>query len=59
MRWRTLLGLGERRWQKSPGEEMQPAKIWDFLQLLIVPAMLAGLVIFFNDQQASRERCGG
>ena len=37
-----LARLTERRWTKKPDEEVQPSKtVWDFLQLLIVPAMLA------------------
>jgi len=58
MRWPDWLGVGERRWEKSPGViEVQPAKTaWDWLQLLIVPAMLAGLVVFFNASQASRDQ---
>ena len=57
MRWREWLGVGERRWKKAPDEEVQPAKtVWDFLQLLIVPAMLAAIAIAFNASQASRDR---
>jgi hypothetical protein len=57
MRWPAWLGVGERRWKKSPDEEVQPGKtLWDFLQLLIVPAMLAVIALLFNASQASRER---
>ena len=37
-RW---LGLTEQRWTKGPNEEVRPAKTaWDWLQLLIVPALM-------------------
>jgi uncharacterized protein YjbI with pentapeptide repeats len=48
--------VGERRWKKSPDEEVQPPKtVWDWLQLLIVPAMLAAIALAYNSAQASRE----
>jgi uncharacterized protein YjbI with pentapeptide repeats len=51
------LGLGERRWKKSPDEEVQPSKtVWDFLQLLIVPIMLVAIALAFNAAQSSREQ---
>jgi hypothetical protein len=57
MRWPAWLGVGERRWKKSPGEEVQPPKtLWDFLQLLIVPAILVVIALAFNASQASREQ---
>jgi uncharacterized protein YjbI with pentapeptide repeats len=57
MRWPAWLGVGERRWKKSPNEEVQPPKTaWDFLQLLIVPAILVVIALAFNAAQASRER---
>jgi hypothetical protein len=57
MRWPAWLGVGERRWKKSPNEEVQPAKTaWDFLQLLIVPAILVAIALAFNASQASRDR---
>ncbi len=57
MRWPGWLGLTERRWKKSPDEEVQPAKTaWDLLQLLIVPAVLAAIALLFNASQASRDR---
>jgi uncharacterized protein YjbI with pentapeptide repeats len=57
MRWPAWLGVGERRWEKSPNEEVQPPKtLWDFLQLLIVPAILVVIALAFNASQASRER---
>ena len=57
MRWPAWLGVGERRWKKSADEEVQPAKTaWDFLQLLIVPAILVVIALAFNASQASRDR---
>jgi uncharacterized protein YjbI with pentapeptide repeats len=57
MRWPGWLGVAERRWKKSPDEEVQPPKtVWDFLQLLIVPAILVVVALAFNASQASRER---
>jgi uncharacterized protein YjbI with pentapeptide repeats len=57
MRWPAWLGVGERRWKKSPDEEVQPPKTaWDFLQLLIVPAILVVIALAFNASQASRDR---
>lgn len=57
MRWPAWLGISERRWEKSPNEEVQPAKTaWDFLQLLIVPAILIVIALAFNAAQASRDR---
>jgi uncharacterized protein YjbI with pentapeptide repeats len=55
-RW-DWLGLRERRWTKRADEEIRPAKTaWDWLQLLVVPAMLAAIAVGFNASQASRER---
>jgi uncharacterized protein YjbI with pentapeptide repeats len=57
MRAPAWLGIGERRWKKRADEEVQPAKtLWDWLQLLVVPAMLAALALFFSASQASRDR---
>jgi uncharacterized protein YjbI with pentapeptide repeats len=57
MRLPAWLGVGERRWRKSPDEDVQPAKtLWDFLQLLIVPVLLVVIALSFNASQASRER---
>jgi uncharacterized protein YjbI with pentapeptide repeats len=50
------LGLRERRWKKEDDEEIQPAKTaWDWLQLLVVPGMLAAIAIGFNASQSARE----
>src|SRR5207248_9407838 len=52
MRWREWLGVGERRWKKAPGEEVQPAKtLWDWLQLLIVPAILIAVTFLWSASQ--------
>ena len=52
MRWREWLGVGERRWKKAPDEEVQPAKtLWDWLQLLIVPAILVGVTFTWSASQ--------
>ena len=52
MRWREWLGVGERRWKKAPDEEVQPAKtLWDWLQLLIVPAILVGVTFVWTASQ--------
>jgi uncharacterized protein YjbI with pentapeptide repeats len=52
VRWREWLGVGERRWKKAPDEEVQPAKtLWDWLQLLIVPAILIGVTFAWSATQ--------
>src|SRR5689334_1841651 len=52
MRLREWLGVGERRWKKAPDEEVQPGKtLWDWLQLLIVPAILIGLTFAWSAMQ--------
>jgi uncharacterized protein YjbI with pentapeptide repeats len=56
MRLPAWLGVGERRWQKSPDEEVQPSKTaWDVLQLLIVPVILVAIALAFNAALASRQ----
>jgi uncharacterized protein YjbI with pentapeptide repeats len=53
MSWRDWLGVGERRWKKAPDEEVQPSKtLWDWLQLLIVPAILIGVTFVWSETQA-------
>jgi hypothetical protein len=45
MRSPGWLGVGERRWKKSPDEDVQPSKtVWDLLQLLIVAELSPPLV---------------
>src|SRR6476469_2809256 len=52
MRWREWTGVGERRWKKAPDEEVQPGKtLWDWLQLLIVPAILIGVTFAWSATQ--------
>jgi uncharacterized protein YjbI with pentapeptide repeats len=52
MRVREWLGVGERRWKKAPDEEVQPAKtLWDWLQLLIVPAILVAVTFAWSATQ--------
>ena len=56
MRWRDWIGVGERRWRKAPDEEVQPAKtLWDWLQLLIVPAILIGITFVWSYTQTRNE----
>jgi uncharacterized protein YjbI with pentapeptide repeats len=44
--------VGERRWKKAPDEEVQPAKtLWDWLQLLVVPAILIGITFAWSATQ--------
>jgi hypothetical protein len=50
--WRAWTGVGERRWKKAPDEEVQPPKtLWDWLQLLIVPAILIGVTFAWSAMQ--------
>jgi uncharacterized protein YjbI with pentapeptide repeats len=50
------LGISEERWTKADGEEIRPPKtVWDFLQLLIVPAVLILLGFAFSAYQAARD----
>jgi uncharacterized protein YjbI with pentapeptide repeats len=53
MRWREWLGVGERRWPKNADEEvLRPAKtLWDWLQLLIVPAILVAVTFAWSATQ--------
>ena len=56
MRWREWLGVGESRWEKGPNEEVRPAKtLWDWLQLLIVPAILIGVTFVWSASQSSSD----
>src|SRR3712207_2244037 len=56
MRLPEWLGLSEKRWKKTPDEEIRPAKTaWDWLQLLVVPVVLAVLAIALNSWQSDRE----
>jgi hypothetical protein len=52
MHWRERLGVAERRWKKAPDEEVLPAKtLWDWLQLLIVPAILIAVTFAWSATQ--------
>ena len=52
MGFRDWTGVGERRWKKAPDEEVQPGKtLWDWLQLLIVPAILVGVTFAWSASQ--------
>ena len=43
MKWPAWIGVGERTYKQPDGTVVQPSKTaWDWLQLLIVPAVLAG-----------------
>ena len=54
---RDWLGLGEKRWAKRPDEEVRPAKTaWDWLQLAVVPVVLAIIALTFNASQTAREQ---
>jgi uncharacterized protein YjbI with pentapeptide repeats len=55
MRW-GWLGVAEQRWKKAPDEEVRPAKtLWDWLQLLIVPAILIGVTFVWSATQTRSE----
>jgi uncharacterized protein YjbI with pentapeptide repeats len=55
-------GFGERVLEKSETREIQPRRtLWDWMSLLLVPLMIAGIASFFtwwqnNSQQAQEER---
>jgi uncharacterized protein YjbI with pentapeptide repeats len=55
-------GFGERALEKAEGREIQPRKtLWDWMSLLLVPLMIAGIASWFtwwqsNSQQAQDER---
>ena len=55
MKWPDWTGLGERTYKQSDGEVVQPSKTaWDWLQLLIVPAVLVGAVTLYNQVQTNQ-----
>ena len=55
MKWPDWTGLGQRTYSQAPGEVVQPSKTaWDWLQLLIVPAVLAGAVAIYNQLQTNQ-----
>jgi hypothetical protein len=49
MGWRDWTGVGERHSKKAPDEEVQPGKTpWDWLPLLIVPAIPIGIMFAWS-----------
>ncbi len=51
------IGVNERRYTKQENEEVRPGKtLWDWLQLLIIPAVLAGAALLFEQAQSTREQ---
>jgi uncharacterized protein YjbI with pentapeptide repeats len=57
MRWPDWTGVGERIWDHPGGKDVQPSKTaWDWLQLLIVPAVLAGGLAFYQHVQSDRQQ---
>ena len=56
MGWRDWTGVGERRWKTAPDEQVQPAKtLWDWLQLLIVPAILIAVTFAWSATQTRND----
>jgi hypothetical protein len=56
MGWRDWTGVGERRWKTAPDEEVQPGKtLWDWLQLLIVPAILIAVTFAWSATQTRND----
>jgi hypothetical protein len=54
-RW-AWTGLPETRRPKAENEEVEPRKtLWDWLQLLLIPAALTGVALLFNQWQSSRD----
>lgn len=50
-------GFSERRFAKGEDEEVREARtLWDWLQLLIIPAALALIALLFNQVQAERDQ---
>lgn len=57
MGWPEWTGFGKRKlWKTDTTWEWQPSKtLWDWLQLLIVPAILVMIAFAYSTAQASRE----
>jgi uncharacterized protein YjbI with pentapeptide repeats len=50
-------GFSERRFVKANDEEVREARtLWDWFQLLIIPAALALIALLFDQTQAERDR---
>lgn len=53
----TWTGFGESRITKEATEDVQRARtLWDWLQLLIVSAMIAGVGLWFSGEQGKAQR---
>ncbi len=51
------VGVNERRYKKGDNEEIQPRKtLWDWMQLLIIPAVLVAGAFLLDQQQSIREQ---
>ena len=56
MGWRDWTGVGERRWKTAPDEHVEPGKtLWDWLQLLIVPAILIAVTFAWSYTQTQSD----
>jgi uncharacterized protein YjbI with pentapeptide repeats len=54
-RW-AWTGFSDYKYRKNEDEEFQRGKtLWDWLQLLLIPAALAGIALLFNQWQSDRE----
>src|SRR5262245_31468752 len=52
VRWPDWTGVGEKSWPAEPGREVRRSKtLWDWLQLLIVPAILIGVTFAWSATQ--------
>jgi uncharacterized protein YjbI with pentapeptide repeats len=57
IRWRWPdWGFGEKHWPEEPGEVRRAKTLWDWLQLLVVPAILILVVALWNASQTSRDK---
>ena len=56
MKWPGWTGVGGRTYEQPDGTVVQPSKTaWDWLQLLIVPAILVGAVTLYNSSQTAQQ----
>jgi uncharacterized protein YjbI with pentapeptide repeats len=55
-RWPDWTGFGEKTWPEEPGEVRRAKTLWDWLQLLVVPAILILVVALWNTSQTSRDK---
>ena len=57
MKWPDWMGFGERTYKQPDGEVVVPSKsLWDWLQLLVVPAVLAIAALLYNQAQDNQNR---